>query len=201
MRRLRSSSACLYANHAGRCYGGATLAYPIPVRHPKFHHGGGIGSSLCGSFSTIDPARYGIDWPRSSLWAGKETLRDENRVVSRSHLAVTKILISMPPSSERLQPKPHPPSNKSFTLVAEVTTLRCIVHHQVGGCQRKSVHCFKISFSLESLLGRRQLNHVDRSPSYFHCFPKNEIPRKYAESFTDVLLRQKSDKINGENVQ
>ena len=110
-------------------------------------------------------------------------------------------LISMPPSSERLQPKPRPPSNKSFTLVAEVTTLCCLVHHQVGGCQRKSVHCFKISFSLESLLGRRQLNHVDRSPSYFHCFPKNEIPRKYAESFTDVLLRQKSDKINGENVQ
>ena len=43
MRRLRSNSACLYADHAGRCYGGATLAYPIPVRHPKFHHGGGIG--------------------------------------------------------------------------------------------------------------------------------------------------------------
>ena len=132
MRRLRSSSACLYANHAGRCYGGATLAYPIPVRHPKFHHGGGSGRSLCGSFSTIDPARYGIDWPRSSLWAGKDTLRDENRVVSRSHLAVTKILISMPPSSEGLQPKPRPPFNKSFTLVAEVTTLRCIVHHQVA---------------------------------------------------------------------
>ena len=55
------------------------------------NYGGGSGSSLCGSFSTIDPARYGIDWPRSSLWAGKETLRDENRVVSRSYLAVTKI--------------------------------------------------------------------------------------------------------------
>ena len=67
MRRLRSNSACLYADHAGRCYGGATLAYPIPVRHPKFHHGGGIGSLLCGSCSTIDPARYGIDWPRSTF--------------------------------------------------------------------------------------------------------------------------------------
>ena len=116
MSSLRSSSACLDDLHAGRCCGGATLAYPIPVRHPKFHHGGGIGSSLCGSFSTIDPARYGIDWPRSSLWAGKEILRDENIVVSRSYPAVTAFLVSTLPSSERLQPKPHPPSNKSLAL-------------------------------------------------------------------------------------
>ena len=72
MSSLRSSSACLDDLHAGRCCGGATLAYPIPVRHPKFHHGGGIGSSLRGSFSTIDPARYGIDWPRSSLWVNDD---------------------------------------------------------------------------------------------------------------------------------
>ena len=135
MRNLRGSQSCLPTIYGlTDALRGATLAYPIPIRHPKVHHGGGIGSSLCGSFSTIDPARYGIDWPRSSLWAcidvsGETKIEFCFEVAPRGN----EVFISTPPSSERLQPKPHPPPDKGLTLVvAEVTTLRYVVFRQVA---------------------------------------------------------------------
>ena len=111
MRRLRSSSACLYANHAGRCYGGATLAYPIPVRHPKFHHGGGIGEL---AMRLLFNHRSSKVWHRLASFhlSGQawKALKDENRV-SRSYLAVTR-KFSIPLPSRKIQPKSHPPSRQ-----------------------------------------------------------------------------------------
>ena len=59
-----------------------------------------------------------------------------------------------------------------------------------SGCQRKSLHGFKISLSRESFLGRTQLNARGPQTTVFHfnVFPTNEVLRKNAQTFTDVLL-------------
>ena len=90
---------------------------------------------------------------------------------------------------------------KGPTLTASATLRRCDLPRGLGpprvnrrrsnpaaclepssGCQRKSLHGFKISFSLESLLGRTQLNARGPQTTVFHfnVFPKNEVQRKYA---------------------
>ena len=81
---------------------------------------------------------------------------------------------------------PPPSPDTRFTLLVEATK-RYVVHYQLAAVN-VNPSAVKISLSLESFLGRIQLTHVDRSPSELHCFPKNNILRKYAETFTDVLL-------------
>ena len=87
------------------------MAYPIAVRHPKFHHGSGIVCSRCEHLFNYRSSKVWHRLPSFHL-SGQvwKALKDENRV-SRSYLAVTR-KFSIPLPSGEIQPKSHPPSRQ-----------------------------------------------------------------------------------------
>ena len=140
------------------------MAYPIAVRHPKFHHGSGIVCSLCEPLFNYRSSKV---WHRlpSFHHSGQawKALKDENKV-SRSYLAVTKEILALRSHRERYNRSHTLPPDRRFTLVVEVTTVRCIVNHQVAvnrSCKR--------SLSLESFTARQS---AVRRPSFLSLRPR-----------------------------
>ena len=157
------------------------MAYPIAVRHPKFHHGSGIVCSRCEHLFNYRSSKVWHRLPSFHL-SGQawKALKDENRV-SRSYLAVTR-KFSIPLPSREIQPKSHPPSRQKVYTSSRGYYSTLHSQSPSSGCQRKSLHGFKISFSLESFLGRTQLNARGPQTTVFHfnVFPTNEVLRKNA---------------------
>ena len=134
MKRLWTSSACLL------CYARKADAEVVP-RWPILLQLD-ILSSITVVESCAREANTVFNYRSSKVWhrlpsfhhSGQawKALKDENRVVSRSHLAVTRKILALRSHRERYNRSHTLPPDRRFTLVVEVTTLRCIVHHQVA---------------------------------------------------------------------